>query len=149
MTSIMTTIEIRRPVEQVFDYITTSGNWPKWHPSSLSVSGVTDHPMDLSEEVTEEYLVAGRRGEVAWTVCENDPPWKWIIAGETQSGVPGCITYLLSPRGNGTSFVRIFDYPTRNLLQYLLDRFVVRSKVTEESEEALQHLKKVLEAGIK
>lgn len=149
MTTIVTAIEIRRPVEQVFNYVTTSGNWTRWHPSSLGVSGATDHPMDLGEEVTEKFLVAGRRGEIVWTVCENDPPWKWVIAGETQGGVPGRVTYLLRPHGNGTSFVRIFDYSSRNLLQYLLDRLVVRRKVTAESEEAVHRLKQVLEAGIK
>lgn len=32
MSRIYTTIHIRRPVEQVFDYVTAPANWPKWHP---------------------------------------------------------------------------------------------------------------------
>ena len=39
MTRVTTTTEISRPVEEVFDYLTTPGNWPRWHPSSLAVSG--------------------------------------------------------------------------------------------------------------
>lgn len=33
-TSISHTVIIERPPEAVFTYVTTPGNWPKWHPAS-------------------------------------------------------------------------------------------------------------------
>lgn len=44
-TRIHTSVLIRRPSAEVFDYVTTPANWPRWHPSSLAVSGATDHPL--------------------------------------------------------------------------------------------------------
>ena len=44
MTQIYTTIQIQTPIQRVFDYVTTPGNWPVWHPSSLGVSGATSMP---------------------------------------------------------------------------------------------------------
>jgi hypothetical protein len=46
------------------------------------VSGTTDHPLDLDEQVTEDFLVAGRRGRVVWTVVVGEAPERWVIAGE-------------------------------------------------------------------
>jgi ketosteroid isomerase-like protein len=68
MIRIYTAIHLTQPVEVVFDYVTTPGHWPRWHPSSLAVSGATGRSLMVGEQVTEEFLVAGRRGQVVWTV---------------------------------------------------------------------------------
>jgi len=46
-TRIANEIVIARPPQQVYDYVTTPANWPRWHPSSLAVRGATDHPLVL------------------------------------------------------------------------------------------------------
>jgi hypothetical protein len=51
---------IHRSPEVAFDYVTTPGNWPDWHPSSLGVTGATDHPLDGGERCAEHFRVAGR-----------------------------------------------------------------------------------------
>ncbi len=148
MTRIYTTIHINTPIDQLFDYVTTSGNWPKWHPSSLGVSGATDRPMQIGEQVSEEFLVAGRRGRVVWTVREREAPRRWridgVIAGRSNGGT---ITYTLTPREGGTFFEREFIYPTPGLLFTLLDRLFIRRQVEAESAEALRRLKQALESG--
>jgi hypothetical protein len=60
MTRIASTAVIYRPPDVVFDYVTTPGNWPDWHPSSLGVTGATDHPLEVGEQCTEHFRVAGR-----------------------------------------------------------------------------------------
>jgi uncharacterized protein YndB with AHSA1/START domain len=59
---IVTTVHINLPPEQVFDFVTTPGQWPLWHPFSLKVSGEVDHPLDVGEQATEEFRVAGING---------------------------------------------------------------------------------------
>jgi len=148
MTRIYTTIHIDKPVEQVFDFVTTSGNWPQWHPSSLGVHGATEHPMQVGEEVTEDFRVAGRRGSVVWTVTDCDPPRRWVIDGKVvgrSSG--GIITYTLTPADGATQFEREFVYAMPNALFSLLDRLYYRRRVEAESAEALRRLKAVLETG--
>ena len=53
-TRIHTTVSIDRDPDAGFAYVTTPANWPKWHPSSLAVSGATDHPLDLGDRVPEQ-----------------------------------------------------------------------------------------------
>ena len=147
MTYIYTTIRIQTPIERVFDYVTTPGNWPRWHPSSLGVSGATDRSLEPGEQVTEEFRVAGRRGRVVWTVREREAPRRWVIEGQVEGGGDGTITYTLAPHNGGTTFEREFVYDMANPLLALLDRLLLRRRVEAESAEALRRLKDVLEEG--
>jgi hypothetical protein len=146
MTRIYTTAHIRQPIERVFDYVTTAGNWPAWHPSSLGVSGAADHSALPGEQVTEEFLVAGRRGRVVWTVRTREAPRRWVIDGLiTGRASGGVITYALTSQEAGTFFEREFVYEAPNLLFALLDGLVFRRRVEAESREALRRLKSILE----
>jgi uncharacterized protein YndB with AHSA1/START domain len=145
MTRIYTPISIPLPIETVFDYATTPGNWPQWHPSSLGVSGATDHSLEIGEQVTEKFLVAGRQGQATWTVRERAFPHRWVIeanvAGQTGRGI---VSYTLSTRADGTFFEREFVYTTPNLLLSLLDRLILRRRIQAESWQAVRQLKHVL-----
>ena len=146
MTRIYSAAHIDKPIDQVFNYVTSPGNWPQWHPSSLGVSGATDHSLLLGEQVTEEFLVAGRGGQAIWTVVEREAPHRWVIEGQIvgrDSG--GTVSYTLTPRDGGTFFEREFVYPTRGLLFTLLNWLFVRRQVQRESAEAVRRLKAVLE----
>jgi uncharacterized membrane protein len=148
MTRIYSTIQIDRPVEAVFEFVTTAANWPQWHPSSLGVSQGADHSLVVGEQVTEEFLVAWQRGRVVWTVREREVPCWWVIAGEIIGrNHGGVISYRLSPREGATLFEREFVYDTPGLLLPLADRLVVRRRVERESAEALRRLKGALEKG--
>lgn len=146
MTTILSTIDIPYPVETVFDYVTTPGNWPGWHPSSEGVFGATDHSLDVGEQVTEAFFVAGRRGRVTWTVRERVAPSRWVIDGviTTGRGGGGTITYTCLPRDGGTHFAREFVYAMPNLPARVLDALILRRRVVAESEKALRQLRDVL-----
>src|SRR5262249_24724679 len=109
MHRVYTSATIARPITHVFEYVSTPGKWPEWHPSSLGVTGAADHSLEVGEQCTESFLVAGRRGQVVWTVRERVAPSRWVIEGVVQkSGGGGTITYTLAPVEGGTSFEREF-----------------------------------------
>lgn len=148
MTQIITSATINSPIETLYAYITTPGHWPEWHPSSLGVSGATDHSLAVGEQVTERFLVAGRRGEVTWTVTHREAPTRWEIAGAiTTGGGSGVVSYTLAPRADGgVDFTRAFTYPMPNLAYALLDALILRRRVRAESAEAVRRLKARMEA---
>jgi uncharacterized protein YndB with AHSA1/START domain len=145
MSRVVIRATIARSPEEVFAYVTTPGHWPEWHPSSLGVTGATDHSLAVGEEVTESFLVAGRRGKVVWTVREREEPRRWVIFGQVEGGGTGTITYALTPQDGGTAFERDFTYEMNNQLLALLDRLVLHRRIDAESSEALRHLKERLE----
>lgn len=148
MTRIVTSATIARPIEIVYEYVTTPGNWPRWHPSSLAVTGDADHSLTVGEQVEEAFKVAGRRGRVVWRVTEREEPRHWVIDGKIIGGGGGTITYALSPvTANSTFFEREFVYPLSSPLIALLDRLYVRRRIEAESVEALRRVKAVLETG--
>jgi uncharacterized protein YndB with AHSA1/START domain len=144
-TYIHTVVDIKRPPSEVFDYVTTPGNWPRWHPSSLAVRGNIDHPLILGEQVTEDFLVAGRRGTVVWTVIAYQPGRQWAIEGKVAGGGQGVVSYIITPTESGSRFERNFRYNFRNLLLIILDQVEIRRRVEQESSEALRRLKGCLE----
>jgi uncharacterized protein YndB with AHSA1/START domain len=146
-THIANAIIIARPPDVVFAYVTTPGNWPKWHPASLAVSGATDHSLAPGEQVTEDFILAGRKGRVVWTAVKRDANRAWVIEGDVDGRNAGVITYTLTALPAGTRFERDFVYPSPNLLFAGLNRISIRSKVEAESTQALQNLKRVLEAA--
>jgi uncharacterized protein YndB with AHSA1/START domain len=148
MTSeVRTVATINQAVEDVFDYVTTPGHWPDWHPSSLGVSGATDHSLEVGEEVIEEFRVAGRRGRVTWRVTQRAAPRAWTIVANLAGVGSGTVSYTLTPAGTGTSFERVFTYEVRSLLFATLNRLAYQRRVTAESAEALRRLKIQLERG--
>lgn len=145
-TVIRGSVTIARAPADVYNYVTTAGNWPRWHPSSLAVTGATDHPMLLGEQVIEDFLVAGKQGKVRWTVVRREAPTRWVIAGQIlDSGGVGKISYRLTAVSGGTLFEREFEYARPNLLFVLADTLRIKGQVMAESAEAVRHLKAMLE----
>ena len=140
-------ILIKRPLAEVYEYVTTPGNWPDWHPSSLGVSGQTDHSLEVGEKVTEAFRVVGREGEVVWTVTEKETPIRWKISGDIigREGAGGDITYALTESEGGTLFERTFEYTLPHYGYFLLNVVYYRRKVNQESRAAVEALKGVLE----
>ena len=110
MTQILSTIWIHRDIADVFDFLTTPKNWPEWHPASISVVGSTDHSLAIRElaireEVTEEFLAAGRRGSAVRRVTAREAPYLWRIESSA-SEASATITYRLRKEAGMTVFER-------------------------------------------
>lgn len=138
------TVIARAPAE-VFDFVASPANWPRWHPSSIAVSGALDHPLQVGEQVIEDYIVAGRRGRATWTVTDSDAPRRWRIDGHSEGGGRAWITYTLTEQAGMTRFERTMLYRMPNLLAAMLDPLLTRDKIAAESAQAVRQLKEVLE----
>ena len=141
---IVTTIQIRCPIDQVFDFLTTPAYWVRWHPSTLAVSGATDHSLEVGEQVTEEYVVAGQPGRATWTVRERQAPFRWVFETTAENGHQATISYTLKTAGDDTHFERevviVFPAEIPEAAQ-----LAFQQKVEAESAEALRRVKEVLE----
>lgn len=108
--------------------------------------GDAAHSLALGEAVDEEFSVAGRHGLAHWRVVARQPDRLWSIEGQIDGRVAGVVTYTLSQNERGTHFVRVFDYPSRTVLFAILNAFVLKARIVEESEEALTNLRNLLES---
>lgn len=137
-------VDIARSPDTVFGFVTTPATWPKWHPATLSVEGMTHHALEAGEQVTEDYRSGGVLNRIRWTVVEREAPRRWRIEGRGKFGEEASITYTLVPTPTGTRFERELRYRMPNRLAAWLE-FLIRGRVDEESVLALRQHKSVLE----
>lgn len=145
VTHVRTEVDIDRPPHDVFTFVSTPATWPRWHPSSIAVTGDAGHSLAIGESVVEEFTVAGRHGFAEWRVIAREPDRRWSIEGRINGQVSGVVTYTVSERPGGTHFVRQFDYPSRTILFAIVNAVYIHARVVEESERATAKLKTVTE----
>ena len=101
---------VDRPIDAVFDVVTTARFWTEWHPATRGVEGDVDHPARLGDRIIEHVTIAGIEGSGTWTVVEYDRPHR--LALETDLAVGHLrIGYQLAAVDGGTRFQRDLDFP--------------------------------------
>ncbi len=145
MSLIAQSVTIERPPEAVFDFASTAGHWPEWHPATESVTGAIDHPARVGEEILERIRVGPLRSTTRWTVERCERPGLWQIASEhPQRGIRSRIAYRCSSVTAGTRFERRLEYELGGIFR-LLDALVLRRRNRRQSRRALANLKRRLE----
>jgi uncharacterized protein YndB with AHSA1/START domain len=139
-------IEIAAPPERVFNYVTAPTNWPRWHPASRAVRGVTERTPQIGESVVETFEIAGRRGEATWTTAELDPPRRWVIVSGAPRSSSARLVYTLTAKDGGTVWERDLTYRGANLLFGILNALQIRSVMESDSAKALANVKRQIEA---
>jgi uncharacterized membrane protein len=104
------TIEIERPVREVFEFISQPENFPRWQESLLEVRRQASGPLRVGSEVTEVRRFMGRKMETTWTCTEHEPYERSSIE-EDEGLVPFKGTFELEERGDRTLFTWIVETP--------------------------------------
>jgi len=137
-------IDIDRPPQAVFDYVTTPAFWHTWHPATVAVRGAPHRPLKVGETALELIAMAGRHEQALWTVQVCVPPQRWEIDTDTRSG-SAHIVYEVIPRKAGSRFHRTLEYRSKHWPWRLLDSTLTRWLLERQSARALRNLKVVLE----
>jgi uncharacterized protein YndB with AHSA1/START domain len=96
-------VEIQRPPEEVFAFVTDPAGYRRWQPSLVRIEPHTPGPLRLGSEATEVRRFLGRELETTWTCVEHRPCRRSAI--ECADGpVPFRGTFELEPSGAGTTF---------------------------------------------
>jgi uncharacterized protein YndB with AHSA1/START domain len=138
-------IDIARPPQRVFDYVTTPALWHTWHPATVEVRDVPNRPLTTGETMLERIVVMGRRDEALWTVRACVPPERWEIETDTAKG-QAHIGYRLAPISLGCRFHRALAFRSKHWPWRALDSTLTRWVLARQSRQALLNLKQVIEA---
>ena len=146
-TELVHRIAIRRPPQAVYDYATTPGRWPEWHPSSLRLGPGADRPLPAGARFQEDVRAGGREGQLFWIVRRSDAPQRWVADAQASNGAQLTLTYTMTPDGDGTLFERTLCYELPGFWLRLANRLLLRRRIEKESAESLRQLKQALEAA--
>jgi len=138
------TVEIARPVDEVFAFVTEPENYPKWQPSILELRPHRPGRLRVGSEATEVRRLLGREVETTWTCTEHAPPRRSTI--ESGDGpVPFRGTFTLDAIDGGTRFT--WTVETRAGGAVRLAGPLVGRATRRELEENTDRLKRILEGG--
>jgi uncharacterized protein YndB with AHSA1/START domain len=139
-------VHIDRPVEEVFDLITTASKWTQWHPATVFVSGAIFHPALEGETIVEVVRFGMARDRFAWQVEEREAPHRWVIRAKSERhGQKVKIVYALQPEDGGTRWEREMTFYFPGAFE-LLDRLLLNRILTKNSQTAVRRLKELMES---
>jgi uncharacterized protein YndB with AHSA1/START domain len=95
-------VEINRPVEEVFAYLDQVDRHNEWQGSLVSATIETDGPTRVGTRVVERRNIPGGRRNIPYEVTEHDPPRKASFRG-TAGPVRPVGTYTVDPTGESSS----------------------------------------------
>ncbi len=134
-------VEIARPPEEVFSFVTDTANYPRWQPSLVEIRPVTRGPLRVGSEATEVRRFLGREVETTWRCVEHEPTERTAIESD-EGPVPFRGTFVLEPKGAGTRFT--WTVETRSAAARVGGPLVERA-TRRELEENTARLKELLE----
>lgn len=108
MASFEHTVEIERPVEEVFAFLADPASLPRWQSSLIEVRPHARGPLRRGLEVTELRRFLGREMRTTWVCTEHRPARRSVIESD-EGPVPFRGTFELEPCSRGTRFTWIVE----------------------------------------
>jgi carbon monoxide dehydrogenase subunit G len=95
------TVDIARPVHEVWEYLTNPENVPAWQSSAQSSHQVSDGPMGVGTHLEDERRFLGRRARSEVEVTEYEPERLFTLHG-LSGPVRFTVRHRLEEAGGGT-----------------------------------------------
>lgn len=147
MSTVKASIEIKAPLETVWETIMDANRLGDWVTIHKSVRDVSDSPLRRGATMDQSMAVRGVTFRVHWTLVEVNPPTdaKWEGIGPAHSQAR--ITYSLR---DGDGDCTVFEYtnefhPPGGRLGSVASRLIVGATSEREAKASLQRLKRLLE----
>jgi carbon monoxide dehydrogenase subunit G len=135
-------LDIARPVHEVWQYLTDPERVPEWQSSAVSSHQVSAGPMAVGTKLEDERRFLGRRARSEVEVTEYDPERLFTLHG-TSGPVRFTVRHRLEAAGNGTRLEIEADADPPGLGR--LARPVVERAAEHELRTDFARLKKILE----
>jgi len=143
MARIEASVTIKRPVEEVFDFVTNAANVTQWRSGISESSQTSEGPVGVGATMRGVARVMGRQLKMTSEVTEYEPNRKYST--KTTSGpIPVRMSYTFESVNGGTRVIFVGDAQLGGFLK-LIEPLVVRQQ-QRQSEAAFANLKELLEA---
>lgn len=142
MTSFEMSEWIKRPPQEVFDFLSNPPNAAEYIENIKEGHKVSDGPVGVGTVFSETRVVNNREASAELVVTAYDPPRTFGISNETM-GVEIVYTYTLDPEKGGTRVTWVCDLEASGLKRMMLP--MVAGIMKKEDGDHLQNVKQVLE----
>lgn len=143
MAPIISSIEVGRPAEEVFPYVTDPSTMREWQ------QGVVRGRLDgagLGSRCTTIRRIGGREREVVTEITEHDPPRRWADRG-INGPIRAMVAVTVDPLADGSRCKVTIEVDfTGHGIGKLLVPLIVRRQAAREMPGNMRRLKQRLEA---
>lgn len=137
-------VEINRPVDEVFDYMTKPENTPQWQTGMLESERISEGPMRVGTIFTEVRQMMGRKMLQKMEVMEYKPNQKWSFKS-IEAPVPHEAHLVFEAIGDDTR-VSLTSLGKPTGLFRLLSP-LIRRQLKGQFEADFENLKQLLESN--
>lgn len=146
MITIQRSVEIRRPVETVFEFLSDLGNAPKWQRGVIESRRTSEGPMRVGTQFRETVRTMGMRFEATCEVTAFDPPRKFSMRADGRLvHYEGDFTFEPIAGGEATRLSVFASMKMKGLWRVL--EWIAGREIRKESLAELEDIKKAVEAG--
>lgn len=141
------TIDINRPIDDVFAYISDPENMETW-AEGVSDVRVTDDPTEVGSRFESAYTYGGRTVEMAYEVTTCEPPTRYSIRGAGPFPFDGELT--LTEQGDVTRVRHTIDAASDGLVTSIMFTVfapLTRRMMAKRLREELEALRSELDAA--
>lgn len=132
MTRVVTTIDIERPVEDVFGFLTDLDNLPQWAVGLLEVRH--DGHVRLGAKGVEVRMVGKKKTEMPWEVIRYEPPR--VVAFAYSEPLPATATFTMEPIAGGTRLTCDTELELKGIYRLMAPMIVKEARQTDAKQFA-------------
>lgn len=145
MTLIVSDVDIARPPDEVFSYVTDPSCFGEWQADVVNGHIEGDSPAGVGSTCTMTRRIGGSERTSTSVITQFDPPWNWAIRG-IDGPIRANVNVTVEPLPEQRSHVTIqLDFQGRGAGKLLVP--VVARQARKEVPQSCQRLKKRLEGG--
>lgn len=144
MIELEVTVDIDRPINEVFAYSANNENDQAWMTEVTAVEKTSEGPVGVGSRFINHVTFLGRTFDDAHEVVEYEPNQRMTIVQKT-GPVPFKATYLYRPVGDGTRFLMQIQAETKGFFKVASP--LVRRQLKAQFARNLANLKSLLEAA--
>jgi uncharacterized protein YndB with AHSA1/START domain len=135
-------ITIKRPINDVFAYVSSMENGPKWQPELSEVQRITKGPVKIGSQFSSARIIMGQKMVTIIEFVAFEPNSKYTIKS-VSGGLPFEQTTLFESTAEGTKLTtKIELYPSGDMTQA---EPMLAETLKREMETDFDGLKKLLE----
>ena len=135
-------INIHRPIESVFAFVSDLQNGPRWQPELLDVHPITEGTLGIGSKFTSTRKFLGRSMESIVEFIAYEPNKK-IVFKSTPGTMPMEASYLFEPMDDGTRLSAMVEMQPEGIMR--LAEPMIAASLKREMETHFEGLKDLLE----
>jgi len=144
MARIEESVEIHRPVEEVFAYTTDAKSWPQWHGDMQEAEQTSPGQVGVDTTFRGKNRMWGQTSEWTARVTEYDPYERWSLVIDSGSVIID-VGLSFDPIKGGTRFTLVWDVKKVRGFLRLLESMMI-SSWRKQLKQDLSNFKLILEA---